>query len=52
VNHVMLSVSKGDALPLEKSLRVLRENEHNGLEEAIKLCRTQLRRITDSAPED
>ena len=31
VNRVMLSISEGDAVPLEKSLRVLRQNAHNGL---------------------
>jgi len=32
VNQVMLSISEGDAAPLEKSLRVLRQNAHPGLE--------------------
>ncbi len=32
VNRVMLSISEGDAIPLEKSLRVLRQNAHDGLE--------------------
>ena len=32
VNQVMLSISEGDAAPLEKSLRVLRQNAHSGLE--------------------
>ena len=32
VNRVMLSISKGDAVPLENSLRVLRQNAHDGLE--------------------
>ncbi len=31
VNRVMLSISEGDAVPLEKSLRVLRQNAHDGL---------------------
>ena len=32
VNHVMLSVSEGDALRLEKLLEMMRQNVHNGLE--------------------
>ena len=32
VNQVMLSIGEGDAVPLEKSLRVLRQNAHDGLE--------------------
>ena len=32
VNRVMLSIGEGDAIPLEKSLRVLRQNAHDGLE--------------------
>jgi len=33
VNRVMLSISEGDAVPLEKSLRVLRQNARDGLED-------------------
>jgi len=36
VNQVMLSVSEGDSLLLEKSLRVLRQNAHHGLEHLAK----------------
>ena len=36
VNQVMSSISVGDAIPLEKSLRVLRQNAHHGLEHAAK----------------
>ncbi len=36
VNQVMLSISDGDAAPLEKSLRVLRQNAHDGLEDLAK----------------
>ena len=36
VNRVMLSISEGDAVPLEKSLRVLRQNAHDGLEHVAK----------------
>ena len=32
VNQVMLLITEGDAAPLEKSLRVLRQNAHPGLE--------------------
>ena len=32
VNHVMLSISEGDAVRLEKLLEVMRRNAHNGLE--------------------
>ena len=31
VNKVMLSISEGDTIPLEKTLRVLRQNAHDGL---------------------
>jgi len=31
VNRVMLSISEGDTIPLEKSLRILRQNAHDGL---------------------
>ena len=41
VNRVMLSISEGDTVPLEKSLRVLRQNAHDGLEHLVK--RAQLR---------
>jgi MarR family 2-MHQ and catechol resistance regulon transcriptional repressor len=36
VNQVMLSISEGDAVPLENSLRVLRQNAHDGLEHLAK----------------
>ncbi len=36
VNRVMLSISEGDAVPLEKSLRALRQNAHSGLEDLAK----------------
>ncbi len=36
VNQVMLSISKGDAALLEKRLRVLRQNAHDGLEHVAK----------------
>ncbi len=41
VNRVMLSISEGDAVPLEKSLRVLRQNAHDGLEHLAKSAQTQ-----------
>ncbi len=36
VNQVMLSINEGDAILLEKSLRVLRQNAHDGLEHLAK----------------
>ena len=36
VNRVMLSISEGDAVLLEKPLRVLRQNAHYGLERVAK----------------
>ncbi len=36
VNQVMLSISEGDAVLLEKSLRGLRQNAHDGLEHLAK----------------
>ncbi len=36
VDQVMSSISEDDALQLEKSLRVLRQNAHHGLEYAAK----------------
>jgi DNA-binding MarR family transcriptional regulator len=36
VNQVMLSISEGDAALNEKSLRVLRQNAHQGLEHLAK----------------
>ena len=36
VNKVMLSISEGDAVLLEDSLRVLRQNAHDGLEHLAK----------------
>lgn len=41
VNRVMLSISEGDAVPLEKSLRVLRKNAHDGLEHLAKCAQPQ-----------
>ncbi len=41
VNRVMLSISEGDAIPLEKSLRVLRRNAHDGLEHLAKCAQPQ-----------
>ena len=41
VNQVMLSISEGDAVPLEKSLRVLRQNAHGGLEHLAKCAQPQ-----------
>jgi len=37
INKVMLSISEGDAIPLEKSLRVLRQNAYDGLEHLAKV---------------
>ncbi len=36
INKVMLSISEGDSILLEKSLRVLRQNAHDGLEHLAK----------------
>ncbi len=41
VNQVMLSISEGDAIPLEKSLKVLRQNAHDGLEHLAKCAQPQ-----------
>jgi len=41
VNRVMLSISEDDAIPLEKSLRVLRQNAHDGLEHLAKCAQPQ-----------
>ena len=41
VNRVMLLISEGDTVPLEKSLRVLRENAHYGLEDFAKYAQPQ-----------
>jgi len=41
VNRVMLSISEGDAVPLEKSLRVLRQNAHDGLVHLAKSAQHQ-----------
>ena len=41
VNQVMSSISEGDAVPLEKSLRVLRQNAHDGLEHLAKYAQPQ-----------
>jgi len=41
VDQVMSSISEGDAVPLEKSLRVLRQNAHDGLEYFAKHTQPQ-----------
>lgn len=41
VNRVMLSISEGNAIPLEKSLRVLRQNAHDGLQHLAKCAQPQ-----------
>ena len=41
VNRLMLSISEGDAVRLEKSLRVLRHNAHDGLEHLVKRAQAQ-----------
>ncbi len=41
VNRVMLSITEGDAVPLEKSLRVLRQNAHDGLEHLARSAQPQ-----------
>lgn len=41
VNRVMLSISEGDTIPLEKSLRVLRQNAHDGLVHLAKCAQPQ-----------
>jgi len=41
VNRVMLSISEGDAVLLEKSLRILRQNAHDGLEHVAKRAQPQ-----------
>jgi len=41
VNRVMLSISEDSAVPLEKSLRVLRQNAHDGLEHVAKCAQPQ-----------
>ena len=41
VDQVMLSISEGDAVLLEKSLRVLRQNAHDGLEHLAKCAQPQ-----------
>ncbi len=42
VNQVMLSITEGDTALLEKALRVLRENAHNGLEGLARYSKPQL----------
>ena len=42
VNQVMLSISEGDAVLLEKSLRLLRQNAHRGLEHVAKHSQPEL----------
>jgi len=41
VNRVMSSISEGDAVPLEKSLRFLRQNAHDGLVHLAKCAKPQ-----------
>jgi len=41
VNRVMLSISEGDGVLLEESLRVLRQNAHHGLEHVAKHSQPQ-----------
>ncbi len=41
VDQVMLSFSEGDAVLLEKSLRILRQNAHSSIEQLAKLSRPQ-----------
>ncbi len=41
VNRVMLSISEGDAVTLENSLRVMRQNAHDGLEHLAKRAQPQ-----------
>ena len=41
VNQVMLSVTESDAILLEKSLAVLRQNAHHGLERIAKRSQSQ-----------
>ena len=41
VNRAMLSISEGDGVLLEKSLRVLRQNAHHGLEHVAKHSQPQ-----------
>ncbi len=41
VDQVMSSISEGDAILLEKSLRVLRQNAHDGLEHLAKCAQPQ-----------
>ena len=41
VDQVMLSIGESDAVPLEKSLRVLRQNAHDGLERVAKRSQPQ-----------
>ncbi len=41
VNRLMLSINEGDAVRLEKSLRVLRHNAHDGLEHLVKRAQPQ-----------
>ena len=41
VDQVMSSISEGDTVPLERSLRVLRQNAHDGLEHLAKGAQPQ-----------
>ena len=52
INQAMSSISESDMLLLEQSLQVLRQNAHDGLEEANKLSQTQPGRIMGSPPAD
>jgi len=42
VDQVMLSINEGDAALLEKHLRTLRQNAHNGLEGLARYSKPQL----------
>ena len=42
VKEVMRSISEDDAVLLEKQLRILRQNAHDGLEHVTKLSQPQL----------
>ena len=41
VNQVMASITESDAIPLEKMLRVLRQNAHDGLEHVAERSQLQ-----------
>ena len=41
INQVMSSIGEGDALLLEQSLGILRQNAHDGLQEVAKISQAQ-----------